>query len=161
MKKQWFGAFVAGLATTAIVGAQQNPVTPPADPAPPSIQRQAPAVPPAAPGKADTVTISGCIQDTPMVTAAARLPEPAGAAKTYYLNNAVAANAGRGPVGTSGLVAAGYRLDGDEKQISPHLNHQVRIVGVVQGSSTAGPLLKVESVTMVSPKCEPATAAKP
>jgi hypothetical protein len=60
-----------------------------------------------------------------------------------------------------------YQLDGEEKAISPHLNHQVEITGMVQGggasgaasagagagSSAAGPTLKVESVKMVSATC--------
>jgi hypothetical protein len=169
MQKLWIGAFVAAaMASGAVLGAQGNPSpanTPPADAgAPPSVQRTVPALPAPAAPKADTITISGCIQDTPMLTAGAKPADAAGAPKTFYLNNVVAADAREkgAAVGTSGLTATGYRLDGDEKAISPHLNHQVRIVGTVQGSSTAGPLLKVESVTMVSAKCEQApTAAKP
>jgi hypothetical protein len=122
--------------------------------------------------KSNTVTISGCIQDVPMTTAgAAATPSVAGATKNYYLNNAMmAADAGRDrpAVGTAGLTASGYRLEGDTALITPHLNHQVRITGTVQssnasptgaanaapGSTAAGPTLKVESVTMVSAKCE-------
>ena len=104
--------------------------------------------------------------------ASAGAPAAAAAAKGFYLNNAMAADIGRdkGAVGTSGLTATVYKLEGDEKQITPHLNHQVRIVGTVQsssasptgaasaaaGSTAAGPTLKVESVTMVAAKCEPA-----
>ena len=175
MKRQWFGVFVmAGFATTAVLGAQgnQSPAnTPPPDAAaPPGIQRTPPA--PSAQTKANTVTISGCIQDAPMATAAAKPAEPA-AAKAFYLNNATMAAAGsdKGAVGTSGLTAAGYRLEGDDKLISPHLNHQVRITGTVQsssasatgagnaapGSTAAGPTLRVEKVDMVAAKCEPAT----
>lgn len=164
MKRQWFGVFVvAGFATTAILGAQgnQSPAnTPPADAAaPPGIQRTPPA--PSAQTKANTVTISGCIQDAPMATAAAKPAEPAVAGtKTFYLNNAMAAAAGdKAAVGTSGLSSSGYRLEGEEKLISPHLNHQVRIVGTVQntGAPAGAPAtLNVESVTMVSAKCEPA-----
>jgi len=172
--KQWSGVFVAAVvATTAVLGAQgnQSPAnSPPADAAaPPGIERQQP--PPPAQAKANTVTIVGCIQDAPMTTAAAALPAPAGT-KAFYLNNAKVADAGRDrpAIGTSGLTATGYKLDGDNALITPHLNHQVRIVGMVQGSnaspsgaanaapgSTAsGPTLKVESVTMVAAKCEPA-----
>lgn len=182
MKRQWLGVCVAvGFATTAVLGAQGNPSpanTPPADAAaPPGIQKPAqpaPALPaPAqapAQAKGNTVTISGCIQDTPMASAAA--PAAAGATKTFYLNNAMAADVGRdkAAVGTSGLTATGYKLEGDDKLFTPHLNHQVRIVGTVQsssasptgaasaapGSTAAGPTLKVESVTMVAAKCEPA-----
>jgi hypothetical protein len=176
MKRQWLGVFVAvGFATTAVLGAQGNPSpanTPPAA-APPGIQKPAqpaPALPAPAQAKGNTVTISGCIQDTPMASAAAKAA--AGATKTFYLNNAMAADAGRdkAAVGTSGLTATGYTLEGEDKLISPHLNHQVRITGVVQsssasptgaasaapGSTAAGPTLKVESVAMVAAKCEPA-----
>jgi hypothetical protein len=175
------GLFVAaGVATTAVLGAQGNPSpanTPPGDAAaPPGIQKPAPA--PSAQAKANTVTFTGCIQDAPMTTAAAAAPASPGRAessaastKTYYLNNAtMAADAGkdRPAVGTSGLAATGYRLEGDNALITPHLNHQVRIVGMVQssnaseagaanaaaGSTASGPSLKVESVTMVAAKCE-------
>jgi hypothetical protein len=88
--------------------------------------------------------------------------------KTYYLNNAImAAEAGRDrpAVGTSGLSSTGYRLDGDTEKLTPHLNHQVRVVGTVQNAADtkpgAAPTLKVDSVTMVAAKCEPAPAAKP
>ena len=186
MTRYWCGALVvAGFATTAVLSAQgnQSPAnTPPADAAaPPGIQKAVPA--PSAQTKANTVTLSGCIQDVPMTTAAIA-PGPANpgravqanaaeSPKTYYLNNVkIAADAGRErpAVGTSGLSAAGYRLEGDNTLISPHLNHQVRIVGMVQssnasptgaanaapGSTASGPALKVESVTMVAAKCEPA-----
>lgn len=174
--RQWSGVFVAAaIATTAVLSAQGNPSpanTPPADAAaPPSIQKPATPPAPGAQAKANTVTISGCIQDSPMTGAAAAA---AAGTKTFYLNNAtMAADAREKPaVGTSGLTASGYRLEGEEKLISPHLNHQVRIVGTVQssnasptgaanaapGSTAAGPTLKVDSVTMVAAKCEPATA---
>lgn len=174
MKRYWSGVFVAvGIATTAVLGAQANPPqanTPPPDAAaaPAGIQRN---TPPAAEVKGNTVTISGCIQDSPMVGAGAAVPASAGADKTFYLNNPVmAADAarGQGAVGTSGLSLTGYKLEGDSKLISPHLNHQVRITGNVQSSSASAtgaaksapgstasmPTLKVESVTMVAAKCE-------
>jgi hypothetical protein len=60
-----------------------------------------------------------------------------------------------------------YQLDGEEKTISPHLNHQVEITGTVQGGAApgagaaaagagagaAGPTLKVDSLKMVSATC--------
>ena len=173
MKRQWTGVFVAlAFATTAVLGAQDRPSpanTPPPDAgAPAGIQK--PALPAPVQAKGNTVTISGCMQDTPMATAAAKpadAPAPPGS-KTVYLNNAtMAADAGRDrpAVGTSGLSSTGYRLDGETEKLTPHLNQQVRIVGTVQNATGAAantpPTLKVESVTMVSAKCEPATAAKP
>ena len=174
--RQWSGVFVAAVvATTAVLSAQGNPSpanTPPADAAaPPSIQKPAiPAVPAPVQAKANTVTISGCMQDIPMAIAAAKPAEAAipGGSKTFYLNNAtMAADAGRDrpAVGTSGLASRGYKLDGDTEKLTPHLNQQVRVVGTVQNAAGAGPdaapTLKVDSVTMVSAKCEPATALKP
>jgi hypothetical protein len=173
MKRQWIGVCVAlGFATTAVLGAQDRPSpanTPPPDAAaPPGIQKPA-TLPAPVQAKGNTVTISGCIQDTPMAIAGAKPGEAAApGSKTFYLNNAiVAADAGRDrpAVGTSGLASTGYRLDGDTEKLTPHLNHQVRVVGTVQPAAgakpDAAPMLKVDSVTMVSAKCEPATAAKP
>jgi hypothetical protein len=164
MKRQWFGVFVvAGFATTVVLGAQgnQSPAnTPPADAGAPAIQRTQQPPAPAAQPKGNTVTLSGCIQDVPMATASAKPAAPAGATKTFYLNNAMAAATGdKAAVGTSGLSSSGYRLEGEEKLISPHLNHQVRIIGTVQstGAPAGAPAtLNVEKVEMVSAKCEPA-----
>jgi hypothetical protein len=179
MKSHWSGVFVAlGLATTAVLGAQGNPSpanTPPPDAAaPPGVQRTTPqpAEAKSNEAKSNTVTITGCVQDTPMTAAGATNPAPAarqGATTAYFLNNATTdAARDRGAVGTSGLSASGYRLEGDTKLITPHLNHQVRIVGMVQsssasptgaanaspGSTAAAPTLRVESVTMLSAKCD-------
>ena len=178
MTRSRFAALVvAGFATTAVLSAQGNPSpanTPPADAAAPPGQKAVLA--PSAQTKANSVTFTGCIQDVAMTTAAAA-PAPVNpggtvaSTKTYYLNNAVmAADAGRErpAIGTSGLAATGYRLEGDTALISTHLNQQVRIVGMVQssnaspagaanaapGSTASGPTLKVESVTMVAMKCE-------
>jgi hypothetical protein len=107
------------------------------------------------------MTISGCIQNAP---AAAATPggAPAAPAAKFVLANAKAA-AGAGAVGTAGSAATAtrYQLEGEEKTISPHVNHQVEITGTVQpagagaaaGGATAAPMLKVESVKMTADKC--------
>jgi hypothetical protein len=75
-----------------------------------------------------------------------------------------------GAVGTAGVDSrGGYRLEGDQKMLSPHLNHQVRITGMLQSSaaSAAGAgrpnaaTLKVDKVEMVAATCEPAAASAP
>ena len=162
MRKQWSCVFVAlGMAATTILGAQGNPSPannpPPDAAAPPGVQRQ--TLPPPAEAKANTVMISGCIQDAPMAAAGVTTAAPVVAsAKTFYLNHAtLAADASRdrGAVGTSGLSKTGYKLDGETALITLHLNHQVRIVGnLAPGSTGALPTLKVESLTMVAAKCE-------
>jgi hypothetical protein len=109
------------------------------------------------------VTISGCIQNAPTASAT-----PGGAAATtpaaakYVLANAKAA-AGAAAVGTGGSAATAtrYQLEGEEKTIAPHVNHQVEITGTVQpagagaaaGAAAAGPMLKVESLKMIANKC--------
>jgi hypothetical protein len=66
------------------------------------------------------------------------------------------------PVGTSGTAAtaARYRLEGEEKLITPHLNQQVEITGTVSPASgeATTPMLKVESVKMVAATCPTAPA---
>jgi len=182
MKRYWSSAFIAAVfVTTAVVGAQgdkpaapepgaapagQQPGAPPAGQqpgAPPAGVQRIPPAPSEQAKPAGTVTMTGCIQDTPAVAAdAGRAAGPA-ATKTYFLNNVMAADAGagRGAVGTSGS-ATGFRLEGDAAVISPHLNHQVRIVGTLErapgagapGPAAAAPSLRVESVTMLAAKCE-------
>jgi len=72
------------------------------------------------------------------------------------------APAGASAVGTAGsATATRYQLEGEEKAISPHVNHQVEITGTVQpagagaaaGVAAAGPMLKVEAVKMIADKC--------
>ena len=103
-------------------------------------------------------TISGCIQNAPPAApsaggAAASTP----AASKFDLANAKMVTPA--PVGTAGTAAAAarYRLEGEEKLITPHLNHQVEITGTVSPASgtgaTAAPMLKVESVKMIAATC--------
>lgn len=112
-----------------------------------------------------SVTISGCIQNAPAAPGAT----PSPSAAKFMLANAKSASAASTAVGTSGTAATAtrYRLQGDDKTLSPHLNHQVEITGTVQpssasetgaanaspGSAAAGPTLKVDSVKMVSATC--------
>jgi hypothetical protein len=110
------------------------------------------------------VTISGCIQNAPTASATpgGAAPAAGGAAAKFVLANAKAAT-GAGAVGTAGsaVTATRYQLEGEEKTISPHVNHQVEITGTVQpagagaaaGAAAAGPMLKVESLKMIAAKC--------
>ena len=131
----------------------------------PAEQRRQPA--PATAKAADKVTISGCIENAPASSAGA-----AASASTFVLakGKMVTGVAGSNAVGTAGTTAAArqYRLDGDQKALSPHLNHQVEITGTIQtnsvspagaanaapGSAAANPTLKVDSVKMVSANCQ-------
>jgi hypothetical protein len=122
----------------------------------PTTETQKPAAAPEqkpAAAQASKVTISGCLQ--------APLPAPAGApaappAAKFELANAKIVSGG--PVGTSGATTASrYRVEGEDKTISPHLDHQVELTGTVSpaapSTGATAPLLKVESLKMVSAKC--------
>lgn len=180
MKNIWSGLFVAGVlaASTTVAAQVGSPVaTPPADNNErPGTQRTTPA--PAAQAEVkNTVTVSGCLQNAPAAaTASGRGSPDAAAAGGFVLANpqmtASGAAADRGVVGTTGSdVETTYRLDGDAKMLSPHVNHQVRITGTLQssaasatgaarsapGSTAAGATLKVESVEMVDATCASAS----
>ena len=155
MKKLWSGVIAASFVATVGLSAQQAPpTTPPA--APGGGQQPAPSAQATAGSK--TVTLSGCIQNAPAPAAGAA--SAANAPKFVLSTKGGGATGAGAPVGTSG-TAMRYQLDGEDKAISPHLNHQVEITGTVQaagaasaaGASGAGPTLKVDSVKMVSATC--------
>ena len=138
-------------------GAQQPaaPGQPPSAPVEQPVTRQQPPTPQVA--QLAKTTISGCIQNAPPAAPAAGGAPAAAAAAKFDLANAKVVTAG--PVGTAGSTstAVRYRLEGDEKAITPHLNHQVEITGTVSPASgtgaTAAPMLKVDSVKMVAATC--------
>jgi hypothetical protein len=124
--------------------------------------QQPPTTTPAQPSaQAGKVTISGCIQAAAPEAAAPGAPAAAPASSSKFdLASAKVVTAG--PVGTTGTAptATRYRLEGEEKVISPHMNHQVEISGTVTpatgggvGAAAASPMLKVDSVKMVAAKC--------
>ena len=154
--------FVAS-SIAAGVAAQGPPPQAPSEPRQPATRTEQPAPPqkPATTQAASKVTISGCIQTAPPAAAA-----PGGAPTTKPAESkfdlASAKMVSGEAVGTTGSAATAtrYRLEGDEKTISPHLNHQVEITGTVSpataggaGGASAAPMLKVESVKMLAAKC--------
>jgi hypothetical protein len=170
----WSGVIAAGFVATVGLSAQQNP--PGGAPAAPGGQADRPApTSQASSGQGKSVTISGCIQTAPgggaSATAAAGGASASASTSKFVLANAKMS--GSGAVGTTGSASATrYQLQGEEKAIAPHLNHQVEITGMVDttassggaagaqpgggaagSSSQTGPVLKVESVKMVSATC--------
>ena len=138
------------LASLIAIGAAAQGQEPAAQGQKPAAQEQKPAAP-----QASKITIGGCLQAALPAPAAANAP-PAAAASKFELANAKVVSGG--PVGTSGApVATRYRVDGEDKTISPHLDHQVELTGTVSpaapSSGVTAPLFKVESVKMVSAKC--------
>ena len=151
MMKIWSGILAASFVATVGLSAQQAPPT-----STPGAQQPAPSA--QASGQSKTVTISGCLQAAPASAATAGGGAASSAtAPKFVLAAKPATGAAGGAVGTSG-TAMRYSLEGEEKTISPHLNHQVEITGMVQPSAAgagaaASPTLKVESLKMVSATC--------
>ena len=155
MRRTLSAIFVASsVAIAAAQGQQPAGQQPGASPQQPATERPAAPRPPEAAGQLSKTTISGCIQSVPAAAAAAA-PE----ASKFELARAKMVTPA--PVGTSGTAtAARYRLEGEEKLITPHLNHQVEITGTVSPASGGAttPMLKVESVKMVAATCPTAPA---
>lgn len=151
MKKLWSGVIAASFVATVGLSAQQAPPA-----APGGAQQPAPS---AQASQSKTVTLSGCIQNAPAPAAGAAAS--AATAPKFVLSTKGGGATGAGAaVGTSG-TAMRYQLDGEDKAISPHVNHQVEITGTVApagaaaaaGATGAGPTLKVDSVKMVAATC--------
>ena len=158
MRKILSGVIAASFVATVGLSAQEPPSSSPG-------AQSAPAG-----GQSRTVTLSGCIQNAPSASASAAGASASASASSakFVLATKPAAGAPGAAVGTSG-TAMRYQLDGDDKAISPHLNHQVEITGTVQSASGAGaagagaagaaggaaaaPTLKVDSVKMVAATC--------
>jgi hypothetical protein len=120
--------------------------------------------------------ITGCVarMEPPAGGAAAESTAGrAGETTRFVLNNAMRSTGATGTTGsTSASIASMYRLEGEDSQLTPHVGHKVEITGTAQSratasasssaggasasvSSTAAPLLKVESVKMISTSCTP------
>lgn len=142
------------------VAAQGPPPQAPSEPQQPATRSEQPAPSaqkPATTQAASKVTMSGCIQAAPPAAAAPGAPAAKPAESKFDLASAKVVSGEA--VGTTGSAATAtrYRLEGDEKTISTHLNHQVEITGTVSpataGGASAAPMLKVESVKMLAAKC--------
>ena len=155
MRRTLSAIFVAS--SVAIAAAQgQQPAPSTQQPAATQGQPPAPETPRQQPDTAQLTktTISGCVQNAPPTAAGgASAPTPA----KFELASAKIVTPA--PVGTGGTAttAIRYQLEGDEKLLTPHLNHQVEVTGTLSPASgtgaTVAPMLKVESVKMVAAMC--------
>jgi hypothetical protein len=137
-------------ASLIAIGAAAEGQQPTTETQKPAAQEQKPAAAPAS-----KVTISGCLQAALPAPAAAGAPAAPAAAKFELANAKVVSG---GPVGTAGAATVTrYRVEGEDKTISPHLDHQVELTGTVSpaapSSGAVAPLFKVDSVKMISAKC--------
>jgi hypothetical protein len=152
------------LATLASIAHAQQPaaVAPqrPAQPPPPAAKtgNPTPGTPqPEPPNIADRITVSGCLQLAPGAGAA-----PSSALTTPANNRFVVSEAkkdGRVPpdTGTSSAAAASsattYRLEALESQLSAFLDTRVEVSGEVKATSETPPVLLVEFVRKLAPRC--------
>jgi hypothetical protein len=116
--------------------------------------------PSSAPKPPEKITITGCVERADQMRGADTVGTTTDSMH-FVLVNIPSSDA----VGTTGsarpAMDKGYRLDGDEKQLNPHVGHKVEIVGVVDesaattgaASSINGPMVKVQSVKMLSETC--------
>jgi hypothetical protein len=145
------------LATSVAVGIRAQEPRPTAPGQPPAVQGEGtPRTQDSPTAQLGKTTISGCIQTSPPAAPAPGATASAATASKFDLAGAKLVTPA--PVGTTGTsTVTRYRLEGDEKTLSPHLNHQVEIVGTVSAATAAGaaaaPMLKVESVKMISATC--------
>ena len=159
MKNVVSAIFVASSLAVGVVAQGQPPATQGQQPATqveqPATRGQQPAA-----AQAAKVTISGCLQTAPSAAPTAGAAPSTPAASKFELASAKMVSTA--PVGTTGTAATAtrYRLEGEEKTITPHLNHQVEITGTLSpaaatgaAGATAAPMLKVESLKMVAAKC--------
>ena len=160
-------ALVVASSLAVGVAAQGPPPQAPSEPRQPPTRTEQPAPTTQKPSTTQTVskvTISGCIQAAPAaaVTPGGATGAPAAKPAESKFDLASAKVVSGEAVGTAGSAATAtrYRLEGDEKTISPHLNHQVEITGSVSpataggaGGGSAAPMLKVDSVKMLAAKC--------
>jgi hypothetical protein len=144
---------VVFVASSIVVSVAAHGQQPPTQGQPPAIGGERPAAP-----QLGKVTMSGCIQSAPSASAAGGAPSTPAASK-FELTNAKAVSGGSVATGGTATTAIRYRLEGEDKTISSHLNHQVEITGTVSPASatgaspTAAPTLRVESLKMIAAKC--------
>jgi hypothetical protein len=108
----------------------------------------------------DKITITGCVERADQVQGASTV-----GTTTDSMHFVLISIPTSEAVGTSGSSPAsmdkGYRLDGDEKQLNPHVGHKVEITGFVDeaaatsgaASAANGPMVKVQSVKMLAETC--------
>jgi hypothetical protein len=124
----------------------------------PQAQPKSPTTP-----AAEKITVTGCVERADQMNGAGTT-----VGTTIDSLHFVLVNIPTGPVGTSGAkdpaapaMDKGYRLDGDVDTLTSHVGHKVEITGFVAtpaatsgpATSVNGPMVKVESIKMLSETC--------
>jgi hypothetical protein len=150
------------LMTLTAPAQQQAPATPPPSQPPPPAQKSGNPTPgtpqPDPPNVADRIAVTGCLQLVPGAG-----PAPASAAtepaSNRFVLNDVKKDAKVSPeIGTSAAAAASsatsYRLEALESQLTPFLNTRVELSGGVKPPVNGSPVLLVEFVRKIAPRCQ-------
>jgi hypothetical protein len=132
----------------------------PAQPPPPTGKtgNPTPGTPqPEPPNVADRVTVSGCLQLAPGAGAAPASALTTPASNRFVLNHSKKDGLVPPDTGTSSAAAAAsattYRLEALESQLSAFLDTRIEVSGEVKTTSETPPVLLVEFVRKVAPRC--------
>ena len=117
------------------------------------------------PDLSDRITVTGCLQQAPKISAAGETPDSNTPSSLRYVLSS-AKRVDRLPAGTGGSSLAtntnsgSYRLEGIESQFSPFVNARVEVSGEVKpaaadkaASGSSSPILLVEFIQKTAAAC--------
>ena len=149
------------LMTLTAQAQQQAPAAPrPSQPPPPAQKsgNPTPGTPqPDPPIVADRIAVTGCLQLAPGAGPAPASAATVPASDRFVLNGVKKDGKLPPDTGTSAAAAASaatsYRLEALESQLSPFLDTRVELSGGVKPPANGSPVLLVEFVRKIAPKC--------
>ena len=149
------------LTTLTAQAQQQAPAAPrPSQPPPPAQKsgNPTPGTPqPDPPIVADRIAVTGCLQLAPGAGPAPASAATVPASDRFVLNGVKKDGKLPPDTGTSAAAAASaatsYRLEALESQLSPFLDTRVELSGGVKPPANGSPVLLVEFVRKIAPKC--------
>ena len=150
------------LMTLTVQAQQPAPAAPrPSQPPPPTQKsgNPTPGTPqPDPPIVADRIAVSGCLQLVPGAGAAPASAATEPASNRFVLNDVKKDGKVSPETGTSAAAAApaaaSYRLEALESQLTPFLDTRVELSGGVKPPVNGSPVLLVEFVRKIAPKCQ-------
>jgi hypothetical protein len=141
--------------------AQQAPAAPQRPALPPPVQKTGNPTPgteqPAPPDVADRIAVTGCLQLAPGTGPAPASASTAPALNRFVLNDVkrdalVPPNTGTSAAAATAAATA-YRLEALESQLTPFVNTRVELSGELKGTAGTPPVLLVEFVRKIAPRC--------
>ena len=148
------------LMTLTAQAQQQAPAPRPTQPPPPAQKsgNPTPGTPqPDPPIVADRIAVTGCLQLAPGAGPAPASAATVPASDRFVLNGVKKDGKVPPDTGTSAAAAASsatsYRLEALESQLSPFIGARVELSGGVRPPANGSPVLLVEFVRKIAPKC--------